>query len=167
MKRLISIIGIVFLISAFAAPLMAHGPGWGRGDRMKYGSGGGPEYCPFSGSRYERVTDEQREKLDTLHKKFYDETAPLMNDLRTKRNELTTLLNAVEPDVNTAKAMQKEISDIQAKLAEKRIEFEFEARKINPDVRFSRGYGRHMMEYGYGKRQGWHRGGYGSGDCWN
>lgn len=163
MKKLIGIIGIVLLIGAIAAPLMAHGPGWGRG--------GGPENRPFPGSGYERLTDEQRVKLDTLHRQFYDETLPLRDDLWAKRNELNTLLNTAEPDVNKAKALQKEISDIQAKLAEKRVEFAVEVHKINPDARFGRGYGkghgRHMMDYGYGKGRGWHRGSYGPGACWN
>lgn len=167
MKRLVGIIGIVLLIGVTAAPLMAHGPGWERGDRGRYERGGGPENYPFPGSGYERLTDEQRAKLDTLYKQFYEEAMPLRDDFRAKRNELSAVLNAAEPDANKAKALQKEISDIQAKLAEKRVELAVEARKINPDIRFGRGYGHPMRDYGHGKGRGWHRGNYGPGTYWN
>lgn len=167
MKRLVGIIGIVLLIGVTAAPLMAHGPGWERGDRGRDGRGGDLATCPFFGNGYARLTDEQRTKLDTLNKQFYDETALLRNELRAKRYELNSVLNAVAPDATKAKAVQKEISDIQAKLADKRIEFEVEVRKINPDVQFDRGYGHPMRDYGHGKGRGWHRGGYGPGTYWN
>jgi hypothetical protein len=47
------------------------------------------------------------------------------------------------------KSLQKEISDLQGKMADKRVDFELEARKIAPNARFGRGYGR-----GYGQGYG-------------
>jgi zinc resistance-associated protein len=109
------------------------------------------------------VTEEQHTKLDTLHKKFYDETAQLRNDMWTKSTELSTLLNSPNPDADKARALQKEITDLRAQLAEKRLNFELEERKIAPDARYSSGYGRHMRGYGPGMGSGRHMGGYGQG----
>ena len=154
MKRLISILAIVLLVGAVAVPLMAHGPTGGKSGHMMYGRGGSSD----------NLTTEQREQLDALHKKFYDETAQLRKDLWDKRSELDNVLNTSVPDTEKAKAIQNEISDIQAKLAEKQVEFQVEAQKINPDAaRYGRGYGRGMMDYG---PRGGSRGGFGPGTCW-
>ena len=80
---------------------------------------------------------------------------------------MNTLLNAPDPDAEKAKALQKEIIDLRGKMAEKRLDFRLEARKINPDARFGRGYGkgygRHMKGYGprAGMGYGRHMAGYG------
>jgi zinc resistance-associated protein len=110
--------------------------------------------------------------LDKLHQKFHDETAQLRNEIWTKSRELNTLLNSPNPDTEKAKALQKEISDLRAQLAEKRLNFKLEERKIVPEVRFGRGhgkgyYGHHMRGYGPGMGYGHHMGGYGPGTCWN
>jgi len=60
-----------------------------------------------------------------------------------------------DPDREKVKALQKELSDLRAKIDEKRLNYELEARKIIPDDqragRYGRGYyGRHMGGYGPG-----------------
>jgi len=48
MKRLTTIIGILALVGAVAVPVMAWGPGWGRGHHMGrygHGIGYGPGNC--------------------------------------------------------------------------------------------------------------------------
>jgi zinc resistance-associated protein len=100
--------------------------------------------------------------LDTLNKKFHDETAELRNDLWNKRGELSALLNSPNPDAEKAKALQKEISDLRANLAEKRLDFELEERKVAPEGSYGRGYGKGSGK-GYGKGYGHHMGGYGPG----
>ena len=164
MKRLLGILAIVLLIGAIAYPVLAHGPKWGKGGHMMYGWEGGPDTGPSYGRGYDKLTAEQREELDALHKKFYDETTSLRNELRNKSTELDTILNTANPDTEKAKTLQKEISDLQAELSQKQIDLELEKRKINPDARYGRGYGRgygrHMMGYGP------HMRGYGPGACW-
>lgn len=142
MKKLIAIVGIFTLIGIMALPVMAQGPRWGKGD---YGTGprqGGPGDCPRSQGLNDRLTTEQRDQLDTLHQKFKDETAQLRSDLWAKRGELRILLTTSTPDETKAMALQKEISDLKGKMADKRIQYAFEARKINPDA---------MMAWGFGK----------------
>jgi zinc resistance-associated protein len=171
MKRLLTIAAFILLTGVLAAPVLARGPGWGWGGHMMYGPGGGPGYGPYNRGYTDTLTAEQRDQIEALYKKFYDETSQLRNELWTKHNELRETLNATEPDVEKAKALQKEISDLQSTLAQKRIDLEVQESKIAPDTQYSRGYGRgfggHMMGRGYGMGHGWNRGGYGPGSCWD
>jgi zinc resistance-associated protein len=172
MKRLVTLLGIVVLVGAIAVPVVAHGPGWGKGHHMMGSWGDCPGYGPQHGPGYGNLTEEQRTQLDKLHQKFHDETAQLRNEISTKSRERNTLLNSPNPDTEKAKALQKEISDLRAQLAEKRLNFKLEERKIVPEARFGRGYGKghdghHMRGYGTGMGYGHHMGGYGPGYCWN
>jgi len=180
MKKLLTLLGIVALVGAIAVPVLAHGPGWGGGRHMGWGPGPGYGYCGDYGPGSGNLTDEQRTQLDTLNKKFFDETAQLRNEIWTKSRELNALLNSPNPDGEKARALQKEISDLRAKMAEKRLDFEIEERKVAPDTRYGQGYGQgygrgwghHMGGYGpgwgYGHHMGYgpHMGGYGPGTCW-
>lgn len=159
MKRLVTVMGIMVLAGAIAVPVLAYGPGWGRGPSMMGYWGGGPGYgyCTGYGPGAASLTEDQGKALDNLHRKFYDETAPLRNEIWGKKRELADVLNAPNPDAEKARALQKEINDLKASLAEKRLNFELEERKIVPEARSGRGYGR-----GYG----WHMGGYGPGMGW-
>lgn len=167
MKKLAMILGIVLLVGVMAVPVLARGPGWGKGGQRMSSWGGDPGFCWQNGRGYDNLTEEQRTQLDKLHQKFYDETAQLRTEIWAKRAELGILLNTSNPDVEKAKALQKEISDLRGKMAQERIAFQLEARKINPDLRFGggfgRGYGRHMGGYGPGMGYGHHMGGYGAG----
>jgi len=162
MKRLTTIIGILVLAGAVAVPVMAWGPGWGRGHHMMGYWGSGPEY---GRGEYGNLTSEQKSSLDALDRKFYEETRELRDQIWTKSRELDSVLNSSNPDLDKAKALQKEISDFRAKLDEKKMEYDLEARKIRPESQYGSGYGRGyggpMMGYGMG------RGGYGPGACWN
>lgn len=170
MKKLVTALGIVLLVGAVAFPVLAHGPRWGRGHHMMGYGGGGPGYCWDNGRGYGNIPEEQRTQLGNLDKKFYDETAQLRNEIWSKSEELNSLFSSANPDADKVKALQGEISDLKAKMAQERINYELEARKINPDARFGqgygRGYGRHMRGYGPGMGYGRHRGDYGPGYCW-
>lgn len=165
MKRVAVIFGIVMLVLAMSYPVIARGPEQGRGYGAKGGRGGGPGYCWGQGGAYGNLTDEQRTQLDKLHQQFRDETADLRTKIWTKRGELRILMGTSNPDAAKAKALQKEISDLKAKMGEKKMELALEARKIAPDARFGRGHGMGFGRHkgGYGR----HGGGRGQGGCWN
>jgi zinc resistance-associated protein len=182
MKKVAVISGLVLLAALVAYPAFAFGPPWGwggpmmgyggyGGPMMGYGSyGGGPGACwnygrgygnPGYGNRaYGNLTDEQEKQLDELNQKFFNETASLRNDIWKKTNELNVLMDSPNPDVEKVKALQKELSDLRANMAEKRLSYDLEARKIAPDTRYARPWG-----YGYGHMMGWgpHMRGYGPG----
>jgi zinc resistance-associated protein len=162
MKKITIIIGILVLVGAVAVPVMALGPHWGWGHHNMMGYwGSGPEY---GRDYYGNLTSEQKSKLDTLDRKYYEETRDLRNQVWTKSRELDSVLNSSDPDIEKAKALQNEISDLRAKLDEKALAYELEARKIVPDQRSGYGYGpwygHHMGSYG-------HMMGYGPGYCGN
>jgi zinc resistance-associated protein len=173
MKRLIALLGILVLVGAIAVPVLAHGPGWGRGPHMGWGGGPGYGKCEDYGPGAANLTDEQQTQLDSLNKKFYDETAQIRNEMWTKSRELSALLNSPNPDADKARALQKEITGLKAQLAEKRLNFELEERKIAPGARYGYGrgygggYGHHMGGYGHHMGgYGPHMGSYGPGGCW-
>jgi len=175
MKRLGIVIGIVALIAVIAYPVFGHGPGWGRGNNMTGNRGGGPGYCSQYDNRNTNITPEQQTRLDQLTLEFSKKTTTLRNEIWAKSDELNTVLNSPDPDIEKAKALQREISDLKSRLAEHQLAFEIEERKIDPNFRsgngYGKGYGRHMRGYGPGKGYGRHMRGYGPGNgpgtCWN
>ena len=178
MKKLTTVIGIILLAGLIAYPVFAHGPGWGwgKGHHMMGRWGGGPGYyCGQYQRGYENLTPEQQTKLDELNRNFFNETNTLRNELWAKSSELNLILNSPNPDTEKAKALQKEINDLKAQMAEKRLELDLEARKTVPDVprRSAWGYGHHRGAYGhhrggYGPHMGYggQMGDYGPGGCW-
>jgi zinc resistance-associated protein len=177
MKRIMTVCAVILVVTALALPAFARGPGWGGGPGGRGGQGYGPGYgCPGYGygAWDQNLTEEQKTQLSNLQKKFFDSTAQLRNQLWTKRGELQTLMSSPNPDAEKARALQKELSDLQAKMAQERISFKLEEQKINPDARF-RGMGRGPgmggpgMMGGRGDGMGYGRGmgGYGPGGRWN
>ena len=172
MKKILTVTGIIVLVAALAIPVLAQGPGMGRDRTMKGYGPGGPGDQPRYGAWDEKLTDEQKAQLDKLHQKFYDDTAQLRSQIAAKHSELNILMNTSNPDLEKAKGLQKEVSDLKGKMAQERINLQFEMRKINPDARFGMGHGRGMGGPGrgmggYGPGMGWHRGGHGQGTCCN
>jgi zinc resistance-associated protein len=172
MTKLTKSLGIALLVGALALPVFVWADGWGRGHHMMGPWGSGPGYHSDYERGYRNLTEEQRTQLEQLDRKFYDETADLRNEIWTKSAELKTLLNSSNPDSEKVRALQKEFSDLRAKLDERRLNYELEARKIRPEPRFGRGYGRgnyghHMRDFDRSMGYGWHMRGYGPGSCRN
>jgi zinc resistance-associated protein len=186
MKKTLTLSGVVLLIAALAYPAFARGPGWGGGPGGNWG--GGPGNCPNYPGVQDNLTDAQRNQLTELGRKFFDSTAQIRSQMWAKRGEFQAVMSGPNPDPEKAKALQKELSDLRAKMAQERLAYSLEERKINPDARFQGGfgggYGRGMgggrgMGPGGGGRMGMgggfgpggsgrgFGGGYGPGGCWN
>ena len=118
--------------------------------------GGGPGSCGQYDRGYGYQGPDKRIRHDQRGEEFYNDTAEIRNQIRTKSAELGTLLNSPNPDIEKAKSLQREISELQAKMDEKRLNYELETRKSAPEGSYGRGYGR-----GYGPM-----GGYGQGRNW-
>ena len=172
MRKVLTTLGILVLVGFLTAPVFAHR--WGGGKNYG-GPGAGP--CWSEGGD---VSESQRAELDKLHQQFVDGTAKMREQIWEKSAELNTVLNSSDPDAKKAQALQKEISNLKAKMGEQRLNFELEARKIAPNARFGRGYARGHGHRGYGSRghgygMGYHHGqqgnygprGGGYGPCWN
>ena len=167
MKKITSIVGITLLSALLIVPaaVWAHGWGWGGG-HMVGNWGGGPGYYDQDDRGYaSTLTREQQDRLTDLDRKFYDEARDLRDKLWSRSAELNALLSETNPDSSKVSNLQKEISDLRAKLDEKAINHELEARKIAPDARFGGGYGYGPMMggNGYGNMMGGYGRGYGMG----
>jgi len=162
MKRLFVLLGSILLLSAFSMPLLAHGPAYTRGSHMRGHWGNYPGCYAEQERRYGNVTEEQRTKLQELDRKFYSETEPLRNEIMDISHEMHTLLNSADPDFEKAKMLQKNLSELRAKMDEKRLAYTLESRRIMPELRSKNKY---RWGYRHHKR-GYSSGMYGSGSCW-
>jgi len=156
MKKTATTIAIVFLVSVLAIPAFARSKGRGPETMGKPGRGmifGDQTRTGYS--RLANLTEEQRNQLKELHQKFFDKTAQIRIEHAAKKTEFYILLKTSNPDIGKAKSVQKEVSDLEAKLAQERIDLMFEARKISPDLplgkRFDMGHGPTRGGFGPGK----------------
>jgi Spy/CpxP family protein refolding chaperone len=134
-----SVAVIGFAINVFAHGGMGWGGGWGHhGQGWHHRGDYGPGYD-------DQMSKEQYKQFEQKREAFFKET----QDLRAN-------LAKAEPDAAKASGLQKEISELQAQLDQKRIDHMVEMRKVAPNA--GRGYmsGGPMM--GYGPR--------GGGYCW-
>ena len=159
MKKLSALLGITLLSAFMIVPGVSRAQGWGMGGGHMLGyGGGGPGYYDQDDGGYAALTGEQQKRLADLDRKFFDDTRELRDRLWEKSAELDALLAEKNPETGKASNLQKEISDLRAKLDERATNYEIEARKIAPDIRFGGGYGYGHMMGGYGR-------GYGPGGC--
>jgi len=161
MRRVTKMLVVALLIGALAVPVVAWSHGRVRGHHMMGPWGSTPGHGWGHERGYGDITKEQRSQLEQLDRKFHDETADLRNEIWKKSAELNTLLNSSNPDLEKVKALQRELSDLRAKMDEKYLTYELEARKVIPERRsggrYGMGYGHHMG--GYGPHMGY--------GCWN
>ena len=170
MKKLATTLGIALLVTSLAVPVFARGRGWGMGGNW----GGGPGSCGRYDREYGYQNPEERTRPDQTEQEFYNETARLREQISTKSAELDAVLNDPNPDLEKARSLQKEVGELQARMDEKRLNYELEARKNAPERSYDRGYeqgygwgyGPHMRGFGRGMGYG-HMGGYGPGMGWN
>lgn len=108
-----SILAVAILFSASAFAQM--GPGRERGMRH--------QHIP-------NLTAEQSTKLQALKKTHWDQTAPIRQQLMAKKSEMHSLWLSPKLDQAAIVAKQKEISDLQAKMAEISIDHRFEMRRV-------------------------------------
>ena len=141
---------VAFAVNAFAHGGMGRGGGWGH-------HGQGWQYRGDSGPGYDnQMTDEQYQQFAEKREAFFKETQDLRSNLYEKERELQNELSKADPDAATASELQREISELQAQLDQKRIDHMVEMRKLAPNA--GRGYKRGGPMMGYGPR--------GGGYCW-
>lgn len=63
MKKVMTILGIVFFASALALPVFARGPGMGRGYGMMRSWGPDSAYCDQDGRYYQERSQREREQF--------------------------------------------------------------------------------------------------------
>ncbi len=137
----------IFRSSLFAAAILCSASAFAQ-------MGPGPE----RGMRHQHIpnlTAEQSTKLQALKKAHWDQTAPIRQQLMAKKGEMHSLWLSPKPDQSAILAKQKEISELQAKLAEKSIEHRFEMRQILTPEQLAQA-GNFGQGHGMGRRGGRH-----------
>lgn len=76
------------------------------------------------------LTQEQLTQMQQLRKAYFEETYPLREQILERRMELRRLLLSEKPDEGKIMAVQREISDLHSKLAEKRTQLRLEISKM-------------------------------------
>ena len=103
--------------------MMHQGPGW------HHGGYGAPGWGAFG-----NLSEEDIKKLDEERQAFFEATKDLRREVYQKNLELASEMARQNPDPARAAAIQKEISDTKARLAQKHLDHLFRVRKINPDL---------------------------------
>ena len=172
--------GKIFMVLAVVAVLSIAATsfaGWGRGHwgygyhmgpgyGMHRGWGPGPGGYGYGGQGYQSdMSEEDIAKFDKERQSFYEATSDLREKLYQKELELRSELAKPEPDGKKAAGIQKEISDLESQLDQKRIDHRIKMRKDFPRFGYrGDGYGPRGRGMGRGMYGG---GGYGPGSCWN
>ena len=157
MRKLFTVAAVVTLVG-FGATAFADwgGGGWHRGPGYHHrGWGGGPDsgYGPMMGD----LSDDDIKVFEKERQAFFKETESLRQDLYSMELALRSELAKDNPDAKKAANIQKEISNLETKLDQKRVDHMIKMRKINPNA--GRGYMMDRGDMGYGP-------GYGGGYCW-
>ncbi|MFC1828239.1 Spy/CpxP family protein refolding chaperone [Thermodesulfobacteriota bacterium] len=172
-NKILVIISVVAMVG-FAATAFA---GWGmgpghRGWGMGYGDYGqgtgetGPGYgrgSGYCGQGYAaNLSEEDLQKVEEARKAFFEDTEDLRQNIYQKRLELRSEFAKEKPDADKISGLQKDISELQGQLDQKRVNHMLEMKKINPNAG-SKGWGssgRGYAKRGYGRGPGYR------GGCW-
>jgi len=148
MKKTMTIISTILVLSMLAGAAFAWGPGRGRGG---YGcSTGGSGYdCPgYTGqSTASDLSQEQKDQLTTLRQQYIDDTYEAKSAKTAKRQQIRLLMQTSNPDKSELVRLSNEIIDLDKQIVEQRINYQLEVKKISPELS---GYGR----TGFGRNGG-------------
>jgi Spy/CpxP family protein refolding chaperone len=160
-QRVVSVMTIIAIAGVmvglgtlgFAQPDAGYGQHWAqmdKGEAAGYQSGCRGQNYPH-GYDYSELTDEQRKKLDEERRTFDSTNRDLRQEIYRKRLLLKVELAGKNADQKKASALQKELSDLEADLDQKRLVHWFKIKEIAPD--FDAGC------LGFGQKGRGHRGG--------
>lgn len=165
--------GKIFMVLAIVAVLgiaVTSFAGWGGGHRG-YGQHMGPGYGMhrgwadgprgYGGQGYQSdLSAEDIARLDKERKAFFEATSEFREELYQKELELRSELAKPEPDAKKAAGLQKDISNLEGQLDQKRLDQQIKMRKDFPRLGYKgqgygpRGMGRGMYGGGYGRGGG-------------
>ena len=149
MKKTLTIVGTVVLVAAIAFPVLAYGPGQGKGLGMGFTNRVTPYY-----ENIPNLSAEQSSKLKELREQHQKELLPLQNELNSKRVELRSLWLQANPDEAKIKAKQHEITELENKLQENMTEHRLASQKVlTPEQQAQLQSARPTSGFGYGARR--------------
>jgi len=118
------VVGAVVMLLGFGVSAYAAGPG-----------------NPGMGAASANLTDDQIKQMESKRTAFQTATQGIRQQLADKRQALNTELAKQTPVAATCAALQKDISDLQAQLDQKRLTHILEMKKIDPNFTEGRGMG--------------------------
>jgi len=157
LRNVILAIAAVALIG-FGVNAFAHG---GRGGGGHYGPGM-HHYGYYDRGYGDQLSSDEYKAFEEKRDAFMKETQDLRASLYEKERELQNELAKDDPDAAKASRLQKDVSKLESKLDQKRINHMVEMRKLNPNT--GRGYYRGGPMMGRGSMMGY--GNYGGDPCW-
>jgi Spy/CpxP family protein refolding chaperone len=117
---------LILLVTLPVAPSFSQPPGMGMGMGMRPGKG---EARCWKASDL-NLSQEQMKGLDTLQQAFFRETQLLRAQIFSKRLELKELLTNSTTKIDSIRSKSTEISEHQAKLEEKSLEYLIKVRNL-------------------------------------
>ena len=130
LRKILMILTVVAVVG-FGAYAIAHWDmgyghhGWGPG--YYYGGNGGPDFQSIGD-----LTDDQIKNLNEERDAFFKETGGIRQKIYAKELELRSELAKPDPDPKKAARLQKELSTLEKRLDQKRIDHMVKIRKIMP-----------------------------------
>jgi hypothetical protein len=153
----IGMVLVVFAVIGLIGYSTASYAGWGRG------GGPGAGYCQrggYGGPGFGgNLTDEEIGVLQKERNAFFESTQDLREKLYQKNLELRAEVAKQNPDAKKAAELQKEISDLDSALDQKRLDHQLKMKKDYPQI-YGKGFGggfgpRGGMGPGHGRGPGW------------
>jgi len=129
--------------------------GAGYGADMGY-RGYGKGYFHGRAGRY-NLNEDQIKQLTEMRNAFLEATRELRSQIQSKRFELESEFVKTKPDVEKLKTLQKELSEMKAQFAQKRIDHRLKMKAVHPDLPCAKGWksgGGFGHGYGHGRRCG-------------
>lgn len=136
-KKFVILTLVLIMVSATVTLACA---GRGNGPMGGQGNGGWG-----TRNQYANLTDEQITDLQQIQETFFQETRDLRSNLYQKRLALAAELAKKTPDMEKAKALQADFSELKGQMAQKQLAHRLELKKKFPDLdtqSFGRGKGR-------------------------
>ncbi len=112
------------------------GYGEGRGECQGIRGGG---YGPGSGYMMGNISEDEAKQINDQREEFFKATEDLRQDIYAKEMELNSELAKKNIDTEKAAKLQKEISALESKFDQKRLEHMIKMKKLNPNL--ARGFG--------------------------
>ena len=147
LAKIIVAAAIVGIVGFAATSFAGWGRGWGGGGYCLGQGPGGGRWGGVAPGYQGNWNDQDLDKLNKERQAFLEDTRELREKLYQKELELRSEVAKQDPDVNKAVALQKEVSELQGQLDQKRVEQRIKMQRENPNVFAGRGYG---SGYGYG-----------------
>lgn len=143
MKKSIIIISSFLMVALVAGSVFAWGHGRGQGMGMGFSS----QACPNYGGQanFNDLSREKRDELNGLRQNFIDETYELRSAMLQKHQEVRMLMETSDPDRAQLNKISGDITELQAQMRSKQIDFQLDAKKIAPELgimMFGQGHGK-------------------------